>query len=523
MQRFAALFSMKAYRIILAVNFPVLVAALTSCVCLGLVANQIGDPVQGAHTSADTELLLGAIHAQWSQEQHAILAGANPNIRDKSGEPFLNWHMRTDQTVDHLRFLIIEHAADVNIRDSKNGITPLMLARNPESIAFLISAGANLEAKDINGLTPLFHTLNQWAYLSNGGLSESTVDSNVKKLLDKGASPTTRNLQGENALFYFVRMGHEYHKSCVNCPDADPSVIVRALARAGVDLNGTVQLKGYPARSTLIGYSAIDYPDVTMVKALLAAGSHPDELGNWFFFNNVQQACPECATYAKQAYPSVFVPRPAVWYNTGPAPPRLPLAPAPGEKPEWQKHLDWCTTNSDAGGSVDCVADYLTTYPQCVASGGRSCLMSIAKTSARDHDCENAMKLALLCQCQNAEASRAISGAGEYQVCQYLGPPDPPRFNPGPPPRRPPVTTPPPTIDYYVIWRYSCQYADRTSAGDCTITQHSGVSCQDAQRVIAQRAQSSDVCKRCADVTDNSKHVVGEPQRVTGGGPCSGQ
>jgi hypothetical protein len=303
---------MKTYRIILAVKFLALVAALTAYVCLGQVADPFGDPVQGDHTSADTELLLGAIHSQWSQEKHAILAGANPNIKDKGGEPLLNWHMRTDQSVDHLRFLIA-HGADVNIKDSKFGITPLMLASEPESIDFLISAGANLKAKDNKGLTPLFHALKRWADLANGE-SESSVNSRVEKLLDKGANPNTTNLKGENALFYFVRMGHEYHKSCANCLEMNPFVIVRALVQAGVDPNGAVQIVNYSGSITLDAYSALYYPDVTMLKALLATGMHHDHLVSLPFFNNVETTCPECATYVKQAYPSarIFTPTPRV-------------------------------------------------------------------------------------------------------------------------------------------------------------------------------------------------------------------
>jgi hypothetical protein len=60
------------------------------------------------------------------------------------------------------------------------------------------------------------------------------------------------------------------------------------------------------------------------------------------------------------------------------------------QKPEWQVHLDWCSGNRDAGGSVDCPADYLGTYPECYASGGRACLIGKARQSARDHDCANA-------------------------------------------------------------------------------------------------------------------------------------
>jgi hypothetical protein len=274
-------------------------------------ADPFGDPVQGMHNSADTELLLGAIHSAWPREEHAILAGANPNIRDKSGVPFLIWHMQTDQDVEHLRF-IKAHGADVNIRDSKNGHTPIMLASNPESIAFLISAGANLEERDSKGLNALFHALSRWQYF-NAGVTATSVTDSVKELLAAGAEATAKDSEGENVLFYFVRMGHEYHKSCINCPDADPIAIIQALKAAGVDPNRSEQIHGYAGPTTLLAWSTFYNPDVTMFRALLKTGMQPDDLlKNGTFFHNVEQACGECATYTKKTYPSAFTSRTTV-------------------------------------------------------------------------------------------------------------------------------------------------------------------------------------------------------------------
>jgi hypothetical protein len=90
------------------------------------------------------------------------------------------------------------------------------------------------------------------------------------------------------------------------------------------------------------------------------------------------------------------------------------------QKPEWQSHIDWCIHNSDAGGSVDCPDKYAATYPECIVSGGRSCLMGKAIQSAKDGDYANAYRLAQICQCHNVTARDQIRDAGQKAVGDYL-------------------------------------------------------------------------------------------------------
>jgi uncharacterized membrane protein len=98
--------------------------------------------------------------------------------------------------------------------------------------------------------------------------------------------------------------------------------------------------------------------------------------------------------------------------------------PTPVGRPQWQEEIDWCKRNGDAGGSVDCPLLYA--YPECIVSGGRSCLMRKASQSARDGDCANAFRQALTCQCHNQGARDLIAQAGQDAVCRYLGPPPAP-------------------------------------------------------------------------------------------------
>ena len=90
------------------------------------------------------------------------------------------------------------------------------------------------------------------------------------------------------------------------------------------------------------------------------------------------------------------------------------------QKPDWEQNLDWSMNNRDAGGSVDCQDRYLSTYPECMLRGGRSCIMEKAISSAKAGDCENALRSALITQCHNPKAAQQIQEAGAPEVCSYL-------------------------------------------------------------------------------------------------------
>jgi hypothetical protein len=85
----------------------------------------------------------------------------------------------------------------------------------------------------------------------------------------------------------------------------------------------------------------------------------------------------------------------------------------------WKANIDWCIGNSDAGGSVDCPQQYV--YPECIASGGRACLMRKAIQSAKDKDDANAYRQALVCQCHNSGAKDGfVYCAGQKAIADYL-------------------------------------------------------------------------------------------------------
>ena len=139
--------------------------------------------------------------------------------------------------------LLLQAGADPNAPDD-NGLTPLHRGAensNPMVVTHLLDAGADLNARDNDGYTAL-----HWAAAQSGN------DRVVKALLDRGADPFAESNDGRTPLHSALRYR------------ADPSVVSRMLD-AGADQHLTpLQL------SVLQG-------DVMAVDRLLADGTDPNE------------------------------------------------------------------------------------------------------------------------------------------------------------------------------------------------------------------------------------------------------
>lgn len=90
------------------------------------------------------------------------------------------------------------------------------------------------------------------------------------------------------------------------------------------------------------------------------------------------------------------------------------------DKPEWQKDLDWSIGNKTGADELNCPDQYLATYPECIAGGGRACLMEKAIDSAKHGDYANAFRISLITQCHDGAAQTRISVAGVHEVGDYL-------------------------------------------------------------------------------------------------------
>jgi ankyrin repeat protein len=148
----------------------------------------------------------------------------NTKIRDSDGKPLLSIAAgatsRSDDEEVEASFnsakvisMLVAAGADVNARDA-DGNTPLVEAESDEVARVLIKAGANPNARNSDGRTPLF---------------DHYFAEPKKALIEAGADVTIRDKYGATALF--------------NQEDVEA---VSAMIAAGADVNAT-SLNGYTA------------------------------------------------------------------------------------------------------------------------------------------------------------------------------------------------------------------------------------------------------------------------------------
>lgn len=91
--------------------------------------------------------------------QNILEIGVNVNMTDIGGQSAL-W---LAASADHLEVvkLLLKHGADIEVRNSLMGWTPLHIAAyngHADMVQALVSAGANVDAKDNTGRTPADYT-----------------------------------------------------------------------------------------------------------------------------------------------------------------------------------------------------------------------------------------------------------------------------------------------------------------------------------------------------------------------------
>lgn len=139
-----------------------------------------------------TSLLWSMLKKNKAGFRHLLERGADPNVQTPSGY----YVMSIAASADDLEYLdlVLTHGGDLNLVDSKEGITPIFRSIGSLKLANvrrLIAAGANLDFRDHHGSTPAIYAaiLNQFEM--------------VFCLLEAGADPTFKD-KSRGTLAHYV-------------------------------------------------------------------------------------------------------------------------------------------------------------------------------------------------------------------------------------------------------------------------------------------------------------------------------
>ncbi|XP_014234507.1 uncharacterized protein LOC106657483 [Trichogramma pretiosum] len=181
--------------------------------------------------------------------------GANVNAKNRDGKCPLFFAIEFENT--KIAKLLLKHEATIVNSKTNHGITPLHEAitqRAEKNVQLLLDYGADVNAKDIYGNTPL-HIAARLNYLD-----ERTMDRIVKLLVDKGADVNDDTMAGETAFHFAIINGNEK--------------LVRLFLKYGANVNK----KNHDGKSSL--HFAIQYSNKNIVKLLLDRGARIDDRTN---------------------------------------------------------------------------------------------------------------------------------------------------------------------------------------------------------------------------------------------------
>ncbi|KAJ4261628.1 hypothetical protein NW762_007061 [Fusarium torreyae] len=153
-------------------------------------------------------------------------AGADPNAESKDGRTALH-NIPFDADVEHLQHLVKEGHADINKREHRDGMTPLLFAisNNTQFALPMLEYGSDCTVTDFRGNGPLHYAFSSygrpepsWSSRAHEEAHEKAHDRLLKlleALLEAGADPKLTNSDGETPLHVLAAETRLYRNDCI--------------------------------------------------------------------------------------------------------------------------------------------------------------------------------------------------------------------------------------------------------------------------------------------------------------------
>lgn len=178
-----------------------------------------GEPRSGALDAA----------AQKQEPQAPLQASSGQGLRQDSPEEVLFDHLAAGRNQEAMAFLKDNPDFDVKAPLlTSTGTTALHVARSPEMMQALIDRGADVNAQDIYGATPLHDSVARG--LAGGSQNERNFDA-AETLLRNGADPSLQDRDGKTAM----QLTDKHRQNVLHVAETPSQA--DAFARAGADVN----------------------------------------------------------------------------------------------------------------------------------------------------------------------------------------------------------------------------------------------------------------------------------------------
>lgn len=248
---------------------PLMIAVNQNNLAIAEILLKSGANPNGKDNNEKTALMSAVANRSLEITNILLRWNVNLNEKNKDGETAIFYSIDNEKITN----LLLNHGADVNVIEERNGRTPLMLAAQRGAINVvksLLKHGADTNILDRNGLTALTRTISEYgSYYYKGDLelfevlaansniniknshgltplmiaSQNSKSELVKFLLKNGAKINDEDNSGQTALIHAAKsfqLSLLYHYDGSNSEISDTSyyeVIKTLLSYRSVDIN----------------------------------------------------------------------------------------------------------------------------------------------------------------------------------------------------------------------------------------------------------------------------------------------